>query len=204
MKYLYLVILLILLTLETSAQSPPASSGLLLLEKKWSVHRIVSSNSALMNTDPFEPIKETTEEIEDRRVYLRDKAIREKRGLPPQDPPLNRVKAPVAETPNAFKSSYNYQIKIRNNGTKTIRMIVWDYVFFDSTTSKEVGKLQFISKTNLKPDRVDILVMNSFAPPAVQISAKDTGKKMSNLYVEQVNIKRIEYTDGSVWLPDSK
>lgn len=139
----------------------------------------------------------------DQKDYLRERKIRERQGKPPQSPPI-RVKQPEFESRNEISFLYTYQIKVKNNGTKTIQKIVWDYVFFNPTTNQEVGRHEFISTTNLKPGKTDNLVMQKFSPPTGTINANDAGKKSSDLYIEQVNIKSIQYTDGSVWQKDSK
>lgn len=206
MKYLYLLVLLLLLTVETSAQTLSNSSELSVLQKKWG--RTWRTNSPISsglegNEDPFQANNEARQANKDQKDYLRDREIREKQGKPPQSPP-NRVKKPEVESSNEVLILYTYQIKVKNNGTKTIQKIVWDYVFFNPTTNQEVGRHEFISTTNLKPGKTDNLVMQKFSPPTGIINANDAGKKLSDLYIEQVNIKSIQYTDGSVWQADSK
>jgi hypothetical protein len=198
MKYLYLLILWLLLTLETSAQSISDSSGLLVLQKKWSINAINSSGS-MLNADPFQANDEIRQAIKDRR----DNVIKRKQELP-LEPKRVHIKEPEVQTPNEISTYYTYQIKVQNNGTKTIQLVTWEYVFTNSTTNEEVGRHTFASKTNLKPNEVDKLVIKLFAPPTRIIDAKDAGKKKSNLYVEQINIKGIQYTDGSIWEADSK
>jgi hypothetical protein len=201
MKYLYLTLLLLFLTVETSAQTLFDSSGLSVLQKKWrksSKSSISTSRASTSSEDPFKAINETRQALEDRKAEMRDRAIRQEQGLPPEVP---RSRATVREAPNRSinLSSYTYQIKVQNNGTKTIQTIAWEYVFFNPATKREVGRLKFISKTNLKPGKTDNLVMSSPSPPTVVIQAKDEDR-----YVEEIQIKSIQYTDGSVWKADSK
>lgn len=202
MKYLYLLLLLLLLTVETSAQTLSDSSGLSVLQKKWrKISKSATSRAPISREDPFRAINETNKAIEDRRADVRDNRIRQEQGLPPEAP---RSGAVDRETLNRnissnSSSSYIYQIKIQNNGTKTIQTVAWEYVFFDSTTKREIGKIKFLSKTNLKPGKTDDLVMSSPSPPTVIIRAKDEER-----YIEQINIKSVQYTDGTVWKADSK
>jgi len=202
MKFLYLLILLLLLTLETLAQTASDSSGLLVLQMKWSINAI-NSSSSMLNTDPFQANDEARQVIQDRRDNLRDNEIRRQKGLAPE-PPRVRIKKPEVQYPNEVSTSYTYQIKVQNNAAKTIQLVTWEYVFTNSTTNEEVGRHTFTSKTNLKPSEIDKLVIKLFAPPTRIIDARDTEKKKSNLYVEQINIKAIQYTDGSIWEADSK
>jgi hypothetical protein len=201
MKYLYLLLLLLFLTMETPSQTSPDSSGLSVLQKKWSKSSQSSPSASRASTsreDPFRAINETRQALEDRKADVRDNAIRREQGLPPEQPRSSTV---VREVPNRniSSSSYIYQIKVQNTGTKTIQTVAWEYVFFNPTTKREIGKLKFISKTNLKAGKTDNLVMSSPNPPTVIIQAKDEGR-----YVEQINIKSIEYTDGTGWKADSK
>ncbi len=162
MKYLYLVILLLLLTVQTSAQTLSNSSGLSVLQKKWRINlnSVNSSNSAL-NEDPFRANNETNQTIQDQKDNLQQNEIRQRMGLPPVVPRV-RIKPFEVQNRNGVSTSYTYQIKVRNNGTKTIKKVVWDYVFFNSHTNQEVGRHQFISETNLKPHETENLVMKQF------------------------------------------
>lgn len=202
MKYLYLLILLLLLTPETSAQTASDSSGLLVLEKKWRIDSM-SAPDALTYEDPFRANNEIRQTNQERKDNARENAIRQKLGVRLQAPPLTKKAVEVQER-NEVSTSYSYQIKVQNKGTKTIQLVTWEYVFNNSTTNEEVGRHTFTSKTNLKPSEVDKLVIKLFAPPTRIIDAKDAGKKKSNLYVEQINIKGIQYTDGSIWEAASK
>jgi hypothetical protein len=209
MKYLYLLVLLLLLTVETSAQNlsnSSDSSELSVLQKKWGkTWRTNSAGSSdlALDKDPFQANDEARQSNKDQKDYLREREIREKQGKPPESP-RNRVKKPEPQIYSEIYISYTCQIKVKNNGTKTIQKVVWEYVFLDPTTKQEVGKHEFISLTNLKPGKTDNLAMLKFSPPTGTITAKNAGKKPSDLYVEQVNIKSIQYTDGSVWQADSK
>lgn len=201
MKYLYLLLLLLFLTMETPAQTSPDSSGLSVLQKKWSKSSKSSASASRASTsreDPFKAINETRQALEDRKADLRDQSARREQGLPQEAP---RSSTMVREIPNRKTDSsfYIYQIKIQNNGTKTIQTVAWEYVFFNPTTKREIGRFKFLSKTNLKPGKTDNLVMSSPNPPTIVIQAKDEDR-----YTEQINIKSIEYTDGTVWKADSK
>lgn len=198
MKYLYLTPLILFLTMEISAQTLTDSSGVMVLQKKW---REVSKSSSISTADedPFRAINNTRQAIRDREADLRDRAIRQQQNLPPEQP---RSGSTATVTPKAKErvnssSSYIYQIKIKNNGTKTIKAIAWEYVFLSPTDNKEIGKLKFLSETDLKPGKTDNLVMRSPNPPTLIIQAKDEDR-----YIEQINIKSIQYTDGTIWKAD--
>lgn len=170
MKYLYLALLLLFLTVETPAQTLPDSSGLSVLQHKW--RKSSKSPTSTSREDPFKAINDTRQTIEDRKADLRDQAARQEQGLPPE---ASRSSTKGREVPNRNidSSFYTYQIKVQNNGTKTIQMVAWEYVFFDPTTKRETGILKFLSRTNLEPGKTDNLVMRSPNPPSVVIRAKN-------------------------------
>jgi hypothetical protein len=202
MKYLYLIILLLLLTANASMQTLSNPSELSVLKKKWRITSVNPSNS-MLNEDPFQAINETNQAIQDHKDNIRINEIRKRQGKPPE-PRLVRTKTPEAKAPEKISTFYTYQIKVQNNGIRIIKKVVWEYVFFDSTTKLEVGRHQFVNDTNLKPNETDNFVMKLLSPPTSVINANNTGKKISDLYIEQINIKSIQYADGSVWQADSK
>lgn len=202
MKYLYPVILLVISIVSASAQTLSGSPDLSVLQKKWSIGSFLTPNSPL-NEDPFRVNRETNQVIRDRKDNMTANANRQRQGLPLEGPPV-RIKAPDAPHNKEVFYSYVYQVKVQNKGTKTIKTVAWDYVFFDPTTNREVGRHQFISKTNLKPEETDKLVMKLFSPPTNIIKAEDAAKKSSGMYIERIEIKSIQYKDGSVWQADSK
>lgn len=201
MKYLFLMLLCIFAAAEISAQTAANSSGLIVLEKKWHAKSFRSVSSAL-DEDPFRANNEARQVIQDRKDNLRENEIRRKQGLPPEAARV-RFRAMTPEYADSNLHTYTYQITIRNDGTKTIQTVVWEYVFSNRADNQEAGKHQFTSKTNLKPGETGKLTVNYGAAPSKVINAADTGKKLHNQYAEQVSIKIIRYTDGSLWQIDS-
>lgn len=205
MKYLFLLMFTALLLTQTSAQTLPASSPVEVLEKKWK-HNPTGISSGMLDTDPFQPMNETSQLLRDRKQTVRDNQVRKQQGLP-QEPLPTRAKNPVVTNPATntaeIPADYSYQIKVRNNGLKTIRIITWEYVFLDPTTKQEAGKHKFTSETRLEQGKTDKLIAKRTAPIRV-INAKSAGKKSSESYIEQINIKSIQYDDGTVWHSDTK
>lgn len=201
MKYIFLMLLCLFATVETFAQTTTKSSGLIVLEKKWQAKPFKSVSSAL-NEDPFRANNETNQALQDRKDNLRDNEIRRKRNLP-LEPVRVRFRTVTPEYPSPNLTSYVYQIKVRNGGAKTIQTVVWEYVFLNRADNQEAGRQQFTSKTNLKPGATDKLIIRFGSAPSSVVSAADAGKRPRDQYVEQVNIKSIRYSDGSIWQADS-
>jgi hypothetical protein len=95
---------------------------------------------------------------------------------------------------------YIYRAKVNNTGSKAIRKMVWEYVFFDPATQKEVGRRRYENKVNIRPGKSSNVIARSLTPPTGTIDANQVGKQPKDQYSEQIVIQRIEYADGSVWL----
>jgi hypothetical protein len=100
------------------------------------------------------------------------------------------------------KPEYVYEVKVSNTGAKKIRELVWKYVLLDPDTGREISDHQFTSKVSISPGRSKKLVGHS-APPAL-VSVARTNRDLRDQYTERVEIRRVEYDDGSVWESTSK
>lgn len=202
MKYLYLIALLFLFALNTSAQNSSDSPQLTILKMKWEMKSRTDVESVFNpepSDDPFQANKETSQANKDQKDYLRDRRIREKTNQP-IIAPKTRIKSPENDYRREdFSTKYAYQVKVQNNGTKTIQKIVWEYVFVSPSSKQEIGRHEFENKTNLKPQETVTLVKELMSPPTRSINVSDAGKKSADLYIEQINIKSIDYADGTVW-----
>lgn len=205
MKYLFLLMLFLLLTVEKSpAQISADSSKVSIIEKKWQVKKFSPPNSAV-NEDPLNRINQTTENIRDLKNTAAYNRNNQNKGLRAVAPSLRsdfNLFTPFYD--NKTRIAYVYQIKVLNNGTKTIKEVTWDYVFLDAVTRQQVGVRQFTSKTKLKPNQTGKLFKLSYKPPTDTLKETDVKKKINSPYIEQINIKSIQYSDGSVWQMDSK
>jgi hypothetical protein len=109
-----------------------------------------------------------------------------------------------ANTPKGSKSAgpprdgYRYKVTVSNAGTKTVKLIDWDYVFLDPTTRQEVARRQFTSEEKVRPGKDKELEVFILSPPFLTINAgaSRTGEAP---FVEQVILMRVEYSDGTVW-----
>ena len=138
------------------------------------------------------------EQLEDERQRIateRQNEILRERGMPDQGP-LARVRK---SGPRGLSVRYLYEVKVRNTGVKSIRTLIWDYVFFEPATERELGRRRFVSKVRVSPGRTKNLVMESTSPPTLTIDAAKVGQNSQDQFSEQVVIQRVEYADGSVW-----
>jgi hypothetical protein len=90
---------------------------------------------------------------------------------------------------------YRYVVSLRNVGSKTIKMILWEYQFTDPAYPENPTRLQFRCNVNINPDRSKRVEAFTATPPVRVVSAQSAGK----LLEEKIVINRIEYMDGTNW-----
>ena len=193
MKILTSALVLFLFAVCASAQASSGPPDVTVLQNKW---RIDLYNPAL-DKDPLAPVKEHQQEEIRQQEVARQNENRARQGEPTL-PPVIR-KSPPETGDRRLKAFYVYELKVRNTGRQEIRTLTWEYVFFEPGTTREVGRLRFVSKVGMRPGTAKNLVVRSTASPTGTIDATKAGKKPRDLYSGQVVIQGIGYADGSVW-----
>jgi hypothetical protein len=107
-----------------------------------------------------------------------------------------KVKAQQTELP---RDGYRYNVTLRNDSTKTIKSIDWDYCFVDPLTNQELARHQFTSDETIKAGKSKELSVLYLKPPVKTVDARSLGKKETSALVAQVVIVRLQFSDGSVW-----
>jgi len=92
-----------------------------------------------------------------------------------------------------------YKTSIRNDGTKTVKSIDWDYVFYDLATQEELGRRQFSSFEKIQPGKTKELKFFIPGPPTRTVSVSSLNKTERVNLGEAIVVVRVEYDDGSVW-----
>ncbi len=202
MKVLHAATMLFLLAVAAWAQAlpdPSDTSNVIIVQKKW---RLEVRNPAL-DEDPLRANNEQRQAEYDRKENMRKNDLRIRQGKSPEiAPPPRRNTSERAVSNNLAR--YIYELKIKNNGEKKIRAILWEYVFFEPNTEIIVGQRQFINKVSISPGKTKNIVVYSASPPTETINATKAGEKSREQYSEQIIIQSIEYEDGSVWKATSK
>ena len=195
MKILSLLLLIFLLSDVSSAQNLSGLSDapdVAVVQKNW---RRDVRNPAL-EEDPF---RANNEQAALERTRAEQKQIPGKlREIKPPEPAPLPDKLPDTAAPGT-RVTYIYSVKIRNTGTKTIRTVVWEYVFFDPETQNEVGRRHYTSRVKIQPGKSGDLVARSALPPSNVVRATKKGKEPQDQYSEQVVIQRLEFTDDTAW-----
>src|SRR5687768_11367896 len=94
---------------------------------------------------------------------------------------------------------FTYNLVVRNDSSKKIREIDWDYVFSDAQTREELGRRQFTSAEKIDPGKTKKLTIRVSSPPTLKIDVYRMGKKESDGLAGAIEISRILYDDDSEW-----
>jgi hypothetical protein len=95
--------------------------------------------------------------------------------------------------------AFVYKLLLQNNDARPIKSIDWDYVFFDVSTERELGRRQFTSVEKIGPGKTRELKFFIPTPPTKTISINALNKHEREGLHEAVVIVRVEYADGSFW-----
>jgi uncharacterized protein affecting Mg2+/Co2+ transport len=94
---------------------------------------------------------------------------------------------------------FMYKVTVKNAGTRAIKSLDWDHVFFDTDTKVETGRHQFTSDEKIAPGKQKEFTVFASLPPAQTISVYDLNKQERASVGEMIVIMRILYADGTVW-----
>lgn len=94
---------------------------------------------------------------------------------------------------------FQYKVVVRNTGTKTIKSLIWNYIFFEPGNKERFEGHQFRTEKKIKPGQQQEITQLSLAPPGRVVHVGALSKTEGNPSGERVIITRIEYVDGSVW-----
>lgn len=202
MKKVVVVFLLLLPSVAVRPQAPAplqAPSGISVLKFSWHKERIG------WEQDPFGgPI----ENFDEMRVRARnEKRIMDaKKGGNGSE--VSRAERD-AQTDEALVSSIHkntkaryafvYKLQLQNNDARSIKAIDWDYVFFDDSTERELGRRQFTSEEKIGSGKTKELKFFIPTPPTKTISINSLNKHEREGLSEAIVIVRVEYVDGSLW-----
>ena len=180
-----------------SSQDPP---DVAILKFSWAKERIG------WERDPFSP---TLENYDDVRLRIRDEKRLEQARRDNNKAEVNRLErlaraqretaADKARQTAPPRYAFRYKVSVKNTSATTIKVIDWDYVFFDPDTQNEIGRHQFTSEEKINPGKSRELHVLTRRPPTGTISVHELNSKERLTLSERVILMRILYSDGSVW-----
>ena len=149
--------------------------------------------------DPMSPNQEQVNLRRQQRTIKRASSARVAAGQAPLPMPtrdINTSRRGMAEGPSI---NYLYEAKIRNDGAKTIRLVIWEYLIFDPQTLALVGRHGFVDDSRIRPGKAASLFGYTTSPPNTVLQADKVGKNSGARFEERVVISRIEFEDGTFW-----
>ena len=102
-------------------------------------------------------------------------------------------------TPSRLPVFYVYSMKIRNDGSKPIEGIAWDYIFIDTNLNSEVGRHQFLTYAKIPAAKTMTLRADLRTPPISVVGAPTSGSSKNSHYSERSIIQCVLYSDESLW-----
>ena len=193
MKVSGLLLLVFLLCFDVSAQTPAAQEeeqpqDLSVVKKSWrkEIHH------PAMTADPFRSNDEQAQLQRAQKENGVRNSVRVREGNVPQ--PTARPSMPVETESDGPSVKFAYRVTVKNTGTKTIKAIHWDYLFFDPEKVEQVGQHTFRQQVKIRPGKSTELIGRSSYPPTRVLNAAQTQQ-----VVEEISIRLIEYEDGSAW-----
>jgi len=201
MKFLGPLILIALAAAIANAQLPAnsvAAPGVEVTKFSWDKERIG------WERDPFSGPIENFDEVRARQ--RNERRIEDaKRGNSAEIDKIRReAKADAANIATQHKATpsryvFVYKATVKNSGTKPIKAIDWDYVFFERASENEIGRQQFTSEEKIRPGQSKELVVTIRKPPTQTISLTALNKDERGSLDGRIVIVRIDYEDGTIW-----
>lgn len=93
---------------------------------------------------------------------------------------------------------YEYRVKLKNAGTKTIEILFWEYQFSEPSNQSTMVRRQFLCNVKIKPGKDKEVLSFSLSGPSDVISVGTLADKSGTPLQENVVINRLEYADGSI------
>lgn len=201
MRSLMLFCLTLGIAVAAEAQAGPTTipdaSGVVIVKQSWSKERINWEG------DPFGGPVETFDDVRrrmaDQRRVERARAAGNAGEAAKVEREMRSEQVIKARPPAPPRYGFIYKVSVRNTGEKTIKLVDWDYVFFNVTTQSETGRLEFTSDEKIGPGKNKELNAMSRKPPAPTVSVYALDRNERQGIDGQVVVVRIEYTDGTVW-----
>ena len=179
-----------------AVQAQSQDSGVVVLKCSWHKERIRPRPSVATLASQDELIQQSQRQQQlaiARNTNNRGRAGRIEDQISNHQKATN--KAAQTELP---RDGYRYNLKLRNDGLKTIQSIDWDYLFIDPTDERELARHQFTSDEMIKPGKTKDLSVLYLTPPVKTVSAALLNEK-SKAIVQRAEIIRLQFSDGSSW-----
>lgn len=200
MKITATALLVFLVALLSPAQSPKVQppSGVTIIKFGWSKERTG------WDRDPFGGPIENFDEMRARSRNEKRLDDSKRGGGVDADRIRSEARTDAAIMQKARQQSparyrFLYRVSLKNTGTKTVKAVHWDYVFFDVESQNELGRRQFTSEEKIDSGKTAEFRFLIPAPPTQTISVTALNSKERTGLGEKIIVVGVEYSDGSVW-----
>lgn len=95
-------------------------------------------------------------------------------------------------------NGYSYVAEVRNDSGKTAEIIYWEYRFAEIAHPANVVRRQFLCGAKLKNGDKRALSAFSLLGPSNSVSLESLATSTDKLFIEEVFVNRIEFSDGSI------
>lgn len=196
MKSATLIALLIIYVASPAVLAQDSDSGVVVLKCSWQKERLRPIPSAASLASQDELIQQSRRQQElatAKNTSNRTEATKLETQI--SNHQKATIKAQQTELP---RDGYRYRVTLRNDGTKTIKSIDWDYFFYDPNTQEELAHHQFTSDETIKPGKSKEVSVFYLIPPMKTVDARSLKNKEASV-TEKVVVARVQFSDGSVW-----
>lgn len=192
MKLFFLILFSFAPWVTTAGQSspPPPPHGVAVSEWRW---KLYSNRLNRRYNSPITAEDAASRERREKRRQGTSDEVSATKSLPNAPDPSVIGPRELEGRPHGFL----YEVKIENKGAKKIKAISWEYVFLDPLNRSVISRHPFLTEAKVNPGARKKLSGLSVRQPTQVVRAETAGSPP----VERVIIKRVEYSDGSVWVP---
>jgi len=181
----------------------PGKPELAVLAHKWSkTFRVTTRVSPNDTSSPAPSLAQSASRTAQRADRLNDNGR-------PRDPAADTIEGRSAvlekivrdsrtQQPKALEG-FTYSLKLKNESTKQVEVVFWEYQFIDDTNPNALVRRQFLCGLNLKPGKEKELIAFSLSGPSRVVSAESLAAPTSKPPLERVLINRVEYADDTIW-----
>ncbi|HEX3100562.1 MAG TPA: hypothetical protein VHQ01_02160 [Pyrinomonadaceae bacterium] len=111
---------------------------------------------------------------------------------------IERNEQEAKTTQSTDVNGFIYTATVRNESTKTVNVIFWEYLFTELANPANVVRRQFLCSVNLKKGaQIDLSAFSTLGPTNT-ISAATLATSKDKLFDEKIQVNRIEYADDDV------
>ena len=92
-----------------------------------------------------------------------------------------------------------YSVELKNEGARSIKAVLWDYIITDSNTREELGRHEFVSFEKIARNGSKAMTAKSSFSPSRIVTVQNSPPTANSIVVERVILRCVLFDDESVW-----